>query len=80
MTTHLELNPDDRQRMGDRLVDLILEHITIHVDIDLDGEHPGRVTTYTCPECGKDDIASLGGLAGHRFHKHGIRTSEEAAA
>lgn len=27
---------------------------------------------YTCPECG-EAFASPSGLAGHRFHKHGVR-------
>lgn len=34
---------------------------------------------HTCPECSKT-FATLSGLGGHRYHSHGIKTSERRKA
>lgn len=54
-----------------QIVDALLDQ---DIKVTIEGEAIATFDhrTYVCPECGDTGFATGAGLAGHRYHKHGV--------
>jgi predicted RNA-binding Zn-ribbon protein involved in translation (DUF1610 family) len=60
------------------MVDAMLD-VPVTLSLGTGGVIQAKMETasfHTCPECG-ESFATLAGMSGHRFHKHGVRVSEK---